>query len=444
MLLTWPANSLYSIILGAFSGGAPGWLYDDSNMSTLYQDAAGTTPVTALEQPVGKQLDLSGRGNHRTQPTSANRPVWSARYSYLTKTELWTSPWAKAAGVTSATVSTAPDGTNTACTVQLAAGTGSHEFFQQGSSAGTTLTNYIIAKAGTASWLGLGFDSAVTADGAFFDLTNGVKGTVAAGTTATMTAHPQYAGWYICTVTRTYASAAHYLNVEVHTADNQSSTFNAAGTETIQIWHPDQRPSDQATGLIPTYQRVNTATDYDSVGFPAGLRWNGSNSWMQNASVDFSGTNKVSQFAGVRKNADTSYGIINELSVNAGGNAGTFYLVAPFNGLANFATASGGTVSVPITSPTSYPAPTTKVMTGLGDISAPVVTLRLNGAQVAQSTSTQGTGNYGNYPAYFGARAGTSLFFNGLTFSNVCIGIALSASQIAAFENWTNSKCRAY
>ena len=33
--------------------------FDPSDMSTLYQDAAGTTPVTAVEQPVGLILDKS-------------------------------------------------------------------------------------------------------------------------------------------------------------------------------------------------------------------------------------------------------------------------------------------------------------------------------------------------------------------------------------------------
>lgn len=41
-----------------------------------YTDSAGTTPVTALEQAVGKQLDLSGRGTHAIQATSANRGTY--------------------------------------------------------------------------------------------------------------------------------------------------------------------------------------------------------------------------------------------------------------------------------------------------------------------------------------------------------------------------------
>lgn len=41
----------------------------------MFQDSAGTIPVTAVGQPVGKILDKSGRGNHATQATAAARPI---------------------------------------------------------------------------------------------------------------------------------------------------------------------------------------------------------------------------------------------------------------------------------------------------------------------------------------------------------------------------------
>jgi hypothetical protein len=42
-----------------FSSGAQGAWYDPSDFSTLYQTSTGTTPVTAVEQPVGLMLDRS-------------------------------------------------------------------------------------------------------------------------------------------------------------------------------------------------------------------------------------------------------------------------------------------------------------------------------------------------------------------------------------------------
>ena len=42
-----------------FAAGEQGAWYDPSDMSTLFQDAVGTTPVTAVEQAVGRMLDKS-------------------------------------------------------------------------------------------------------------------------------------------------------------------------------------------------------------------------------------------------------------------------------------------------------------------------------------------------------------------------------------------------
>jgi hypothetical protein len=42
-----------------FAAGEPGVWYDPSDFSTMFQDSVGTTPVTAVEQPVGLLLDKS-------------------------------------------------------------------------------------------------------------------------------------------------------------------------------------------------------------------------------------------------------------------------------------------------------------------------------------------------------------------------------------------------
>lgn len=58
-----------------FTVGVGGAWYDPSDLSTLFQDSAGTIPVTAVGDPVGKILDKSGNGNHATQTTAINRPI---------------------------------------------------------------------------------------------------------------------------------------------------------------------------------------------------------------------------------------------------------------------------------------------------------------------------------------------------------------------------------
>ena len=59
-----------------FSNGEQGAWYDPSDLSTLFQDSAGTTPVTADGQPVGLALDKSGNGNHASQATATARQLY--------------------------------------------------------------------------------------------------------------------------------------------------------------------------------------------------------------------------------------------------------------------------------------------------------------------------------------------------------------------------------
>ena len=68
-LISWDPSEL-------FKNGEQGAWYDPSDLSTLFQDAAGTTPVTATGEPVGLMLDKSGNGNHATQSVVARRPVY--------------------------------------------------------------------------------------------------------------------------------------------------------------------------------------------------------------------------------------------------------------------------------------------------------------------------------------------------------------------------------
>jgi len=61
--------------LDLFADGEIGVWYDPSDFSTLFQDSAGTIPVTAVGQTVGKILDKSGNNIHATQATAASRPA---------------------------------------------------------------------------------------------------------------------------------------------------------------------------------------------------------------------------------------------------------------------------------------------------------------------------------------------------------------------------------
>jgi hypothetical protein len=69
------SSSLAYSPLSLFAAGEQGYWLDPSDFGTMFQDDAGTTPVTAVGQSVGRWLDKSGLGNHFIQPNVANRPI---------------------------------------------------------------------------------------------------------------------------------------------------------------------------------------------------------------------------------------------------------------------------------------------------------------------------------------------------------------------------------
>ena len=59
-----------------FSAGEAGFWYDLQDMSTLWQDDAGTISVTTDGDPIGRIDDKSGNGNHAVQATATSRPIF--------------------------------------------------------------------------------------------------------------------------------------------------------------------------------------------------------------------------------------------------------------------------------------------------------------------------------------------------------------------------------
>lgn len=70
-------------VLSLFENTEKGFWFDFEDMSNLYQDSAGTIPVTAPSQPIGRVLDKSGNGNHAAQTTNSNRPEFRSNGTYF-------------------------------------------------------------------------------------------------------------------------------------------------------------------------------------------------------------------------------------------------------------------------------------------------------------------------------------------------------------------------
>jgi len=238
-----------------FAGGAEGAWYDPSDLSTLFQDSAGTTPVTASGQPVGLMFDKSGNGNHATQATAAKRPIYT-----------------------------------------------------------------------------------------------------------------------------------------------------------------------EGSGL-------------------AWLAFDGVDDAMVTAAIDFTGTNKMSVLAGVRKLSDAATGVMADLSADATDSDGTFAMynsaTSTVNGAGFF---SQGTAIGVANATAGLVPPANAAITGLGDISGDSSIIRINGIQRANGPQDQGSGNYGNHVLNIGSRNQTSRFFNGNIYGIIIAGKMASTDEIAATEAYLAAK----
>lgn len=190
----------------------------------------------------------------------------------------------------------------------------------------------------------------------------------------------------------------------------------------------------QATaGSRPTLQQDANGLFY--------LSLDGTDDGMVTAgALDLTGTDKLMVWAGLRKNSDAAIGCFMESSVDWGVNNGTFAIFSPANAAtANFRWVAGGTVKSQV-NPTGYAAPVSAVLAGSCDIAADRLSLRINGAQMAEALTDLGTGNFGSHTVYFHRRSGTTLPFNGRDYGAMLLGAAVSDAQMALGERFIASR----
>jgi hypothetical protein len=89
-------------------------------------------------------------------------------------------------------------------------------------------------------------------------------------------------------------------------------------------------------------------------------------------------------------------------------------------------------------------APDTAVLTGQGDISGDITSIRRNGVLGAFASNDLGSGNYTNQPLYIGRNGAGVNPFNGYLYSLIVRGAPTPSYQITATEAWINSKIGAY
>ena len=172
------------------------------------------------------------------------------------------------------------------------------------------------------------------------------------------------------------------------------------------------------------------------------LSFDGTDDGMATPSINFTGTDKMTAWAGVRKLSDATAAAFVELSANANINAGAFVLFTPLSGSNIVMRHRGASAFIDATA-SPYAAPITAVVSASSVLGTGAVAVNVNKTPFT-STGVTGGGNYGNYPLYIGRRNNASLPFNGRIYQLIVRGAESNAGQIAATESYVNAKTRAY
>lgn len=476
-----------------FTAGEQGVWYDPSNFSTMFQDAAGTTPATAVEQPVGLILDKSkglvlgpelvtngtfaeningwaagsefssiswvagklrvsttstlsqGKSAYQPLPVVAGKTYKISGNATIVEGSFTTVHISLRDGVSSAT-------SNPIATTVLTMDGGSEASFIYTATSTTTL--YIHCRIfNTTAPATVDYDNISVRElpgnhatqttatsrpvlSARVNLLTATE-TLATQTVTTMatTQRLRFEGTGTITLsgaaTGTYSAGSHTFTT---TAGNLTLTVSGTVTKA------DLRAANDALNQ-PAYQRVNTATDYDTAGFKPYLRFDGTDDWLVTPSIDFTATDKMTVFAGVRKMSSNTSVII-ESGSNWADNNGAF-VFATAGSIYALDMRTGGILSG-VASPENYPPPNTSMLSISLDIPGDSMIIRANGAQIAQTLKDLGVGVFANLPLFIGRRAGTTFPFNGRLYGLVVRGAASTAVQIQQTEAWLNQRTGAY
>ncbi len=359
-------QSFDQIMKRLFANNEQGAYLDPNDLSTMFQDAAGTIPVTGAGQPIGLVLDKSNGlvlgSNVATGFTSGFIPTDSVDAVLSnTPTGVTSSNWFP---VTPSAFYKIQAPISNRCRVQV----------KNASGVITFLTAYSSETSADARLV------AASEDSVFM---------------------------------RVYFANEGIIGSQVTTFEARKLTGNHA-YQTVSASRPILR------------KNAVTGANY--------LEFDGSDDFLQTSNVDFTSTDKVSLFTGVRKLSDAARSMLVELSLALATNV--FHLEAPVvAGLANYTFVSAGSsASSAVYTNSIVAAPVSNVITAQGKIGDNLNILRVNGSQKSSATASQGTGNYGNYPLFIGRRAGTSLPFNGHVYGLIVLGRLATDTETAAIE----------
>lgn len=450
-----------------FASGEQGAWYDPSDFSSMFQDLAGTLPVTAAGQSVGLQLDRRSKnysnafnGNSwlsyspsSLSLTDANSytvecwfriPAWNDNVGIFG----WRGGFGLAAygntlkfwGVAPGTQIIDVIGTSE---ISALVETWVH-FALVYNKSNNTKTIYINGTAKHTSAGGLSLSSASALDIGRYSW-DGTSGKNLNGSVSNFRILNGAAA-YVANFTPPSASLEAVAGTVILTCGRYSAN-NPSVTQSGSVSVAGLNPFPGAVGNHATQPTAaaQPVLQIDGNGKHY-LRFDGVDDFLVTPTIT-PGTDKVQVFAGVRSLTGGAYGALLEMSSNADTSPGTVLMSGNGN-LSTYRVAfnsRGTSTGSALANSAAFNPPVTLVQSGLGDISGDSAILRINGAQSASSTADQGTGNYLAYPLYIGRRGGASSPFNGHLYGLIVrFGPNMVADQIVQTETWVNTKTGAY
>jgi hypothetical protein len=256
------------------------WI-DPSDMSTMFQDAAGTIPVTALNQPVGLIKDKSGNNRHLTQATASQRPSLQARLNMVAVSENIVAANALFQLELDYTQNQpGPFGKTNASKLVPTAVSNQH-IYGPGMYTPANLPGATVCSI-TGCFKASGYGKVLfkpdlnRAGGCTFDLSSGTLATAQNAELDIVGSMVDVGdGFYRCTVKGTVeTSNGRYSAFQILNASGQAN-FVGDGTSGVIVWGLQVQ-----LGAFTTYQASRSATDYDDVGAPRYLQGDGSDDNM--------------------------------------------------------------------------------------------------------------------------------------------------------------------
>lgn len=484
---------------GLWQNGEQGVWYDPSDLSTMFQDASGTTPVymPGQGQPdcwIGLQLDkrkgltrgpemltngdfsggaagwgvggadathvvdlTGGACRYKSGATSPALTVSQGSLSIVAgrwyELTIVVSSWVSGSVKTDSFNGAAPSGlvlassAGTFRVIGLATSTTSvFSFLRNAANTDLTIDSISVRELpGNHRWQGTATSRPVLS--ARYNLLTGTESLATQSVTVAATTYTLATGGS-GSVTLSGAASGTY-------ASGSRSITCTAGTLTLTVsggvTQADLRSSTDGIGL-PPYQRVIDANTYDTAGFPLYRKPDGVDDWMQTVAVDFSGTDKVTIAAALRKLSDTA-GMFLESSADSSTVNGAFGVnLAPGALAGSIGARLRGTASAGANA-AGHAAPKSLVALIALDIArggwALAMSIRVNGTpqacvQEPALGTTVGAGNLGNHSLYFDRRGGTALPSSARDYGTIIVGRLLSGTETAAVEKLLRQKSRAY